>query len=72
MKRIRFKRVVVKLKKITIFPVGGHLIAGYQVDVVGANLFKEQEFGLGPIRHKRNWSSYPVCFPAEEEKQDLQ
>ena len=26
------------------------MIAGYQVDVVGANLFREQEFGLGPIR----------------------
>ena len=41
---------MVKLKKITIFLVGEHLIAGYQVDVVGANLFREQEFGLGPIR----------------------
>ena len=42
---------MVKLKKITIFPVVEHLISGYhQVDVVGANLFKEQEFGLGPIR----------------------
>ena len=27
-----------------------HLLAGYQVDVVGANLFIEQECGLGPIR----------------------
>ena len=50
MKRIRLKRVLVKPKKITIFLVGEHSIAGYQVDVVGANLFREQEFGLGPIR----------------------
>ena len=50
MKRKRLKRVLVKLKKITIFLVGEHLIAGYQVDVVGANLFREQEFGFGPIR----------------------
>ena len=41
---------MVKLKKITIFLVGEHLIAGHQVDVVGANLFREQEFGLGPTR----------------------
>ena len=41
---------MVKLKKITIFLVGEHLIAGYQVDVVGANLFREEEFGFGPIR----------------------
>ena len=34
MRRIKFKRVLVKLKKIVIFPVGEHLIAGYQVDVI--------------------------------------
>ena len=26
------------------------MLAGYQVDVVGANLFIEQECGLGPTR----------------------
>ena len=67
MKRKRLKRVLVKLKKIAIFPVGEHLIACYQVDVlVGTNLFREQG------AHKRNWSSYLVCFLAQEEKQDLQ
>ena len=50
MKRLRLRRVCVKLKKILIFPVGDHMVAGYQVDVAGANLFREQEFGLGPIR----------------------
>ena len=40
-KKKRLKQVLVKLKKITIFPVGEH---------VGANLFIEQECGLGPIR----------------------
>ena len=49
MRRIKFKRVLVKLKKIVIFPVGEHLIAGYQVDVIGAETFREQEFGLGTI-----------------------
>ena len=49
MRRIKFKRVLVKLKKIVIFPVGEHLIAGYQVDVIGAETFREQEFGLGAI-----------------------
>ena len=49
MRRIRLKRVTVRLKKITIFPVGEHLIAGYEVDVIGATAFREEEFGLGPI-----------------------
>ena len=49
MKRLRLRRVCVKLKKILIFPVGDHMVAGYQVDVAGANLFREQEFGLEPI-----------------------
>ena len=46
MRRIRLKRVTVRLKKITIFPVGEHLIAGYEVDVIGATAFREEEFGL--------------------------
>ena len=43
---------MVKFKKITIFlsGAGEDLIAGYQVDLGRANLFREQEFCFGHIR----------------------
>ena len=49
MRNIFLKQVLVRVKKMSSFPVEENFLAGYEFDIIRATTFRENRFGLRPI-----------------------